>query len=194
MKTSNFYSILLIAFCFLTINAFGQDEKDEMAPREKWTLQTTQGTIKAINKETREITLMGTNGNLVTITANESAERFDELVVGDVIVFDYWTYMMAEFREPTAAELAEPIVMIAEAAKAPKDADPGLVVGAMVKAVVSIEILNRPNMLGTVKGPMGNYMTIQMEDKEFITKLHIGQVFILTYAEAMVMSLEKVSK
>lgn len=193
MKKFKYYSVLFIAFCFLSINANGQEGKDDMAPREKWSLITTQGTIKTIDKETREVTLMGTNGGLVTITADESAERFDELVVDDVIVFDYWTYMKAEFRAPTAEELAEPLVMIAEAGKAPKDADPGVIVGAVVKAVVSIEMLNRPNMLAAVKGPRGNYMTIQMEDREFITKLHIGQVFILTYAEAMVMSLDKVN-
>ncbi len=32
-----------------------------------------------------------------------------------------------------------------------------------------------------------------MEDEELIKKLHIGQVLILTYAEAIAVSLEKVS-
>jgi hypothetical protein len=48
-------------------------------------------------------------------------------------------------------------------------------------------------MLAVVSGPGGNYVTIPMEDAEFMTKLHIGQVFILTYAEAMAVSLEKVA-
>jgi hypothetical protein len=33
-----------------------------------------------------------------------------------------------------------------------------------------------------------------MEDAEFMTKLRIGQVLILTYAEAMAVSLEKVAE
>ena len=119
-------------------------------------------------------------------------ERFDEIAVNDIITFDYYTYLMAEFRQPTAEELEEPIVMIAEAGKAPEGMDPAAEIGAIVQAVVSIEVLNRPFMLATVKGPQGNYLTIQMEDEELIQKLHIGQVFILTYAEAIAVSLEKI--
>ena len=39
-----------------------------------------------------------------------------------------------------------------------------------------------------------DYVTIQMEDRALIKELHIGQVVILTYAEAVAISLEKVNK
>ncbi len=191
MKTPKIYSLVLIAFIFLGINVYAQEDQDIGTSREKWSLVTLQGTVTDIVKETREITLMGSKGDLVTITASDAVERFDEISIDDVITFDYWTYMMAEFRQPTAEELAEPLVVIAEGGKAPEGVDPAAVVGAIIKAVVTIEVLNRPNMLATVKGPRGNYMTIEMEDKELITQLHIGQVVILTYAEAIVVSLKK---
>lgn len=152
-----------------------------------------QGTVTEIVKETRDITLRGTDGNLVTITAGEAVERFDEIEVGDVITFEYWEYLKAEFRKPTAEELEEPLVVMAEGGKAPEGMDPGAVVGAMVKAVVSIEALNRPLMIATVKGPRGNYVAIPMQDEILITELNIGQVLILTYAEAVAVSLTKVS-
>ena len=101
-------------------------------------------------------------------------------------------YMKAEFRQPTAEELEEPLVVLVEGGRAPDSTDPAGIVGAEVKAVVTIEILNRPYMQVTVKGPRGNYTTLPMEDAELITQLHIGQVVILTYTEAMVVSLEKV--
>jgi len=191
MKTTKIYSLVLIAFIFLGINVYAQEDQDIGTSREKWSLVTLQGTVTDILKETREITLMGSKGDLVTITASDAVERFDEIAIDDVITFDYWTYMMAEFRQPTAEELAEPLVVIAEGGKAPEGVDPAAVVGAIIKAVVTIEVLNRPNMLATVKGPRGNYITIEMEDKELITQLHIGQVVILTYAEAIVVSLKK---
>jgi len=151
------------------------------------------GTVTAINPETREITLIGKDGGLMTVTAGEEVERFDEIAVDDIIEFDYYTYIKAEFREPTEEEKAEPVQMLMEAGKATKEMAPAGAVGAVVKAVVTIEALNRPLMLATVSGPNGNYVSIPMEDAEFMTKLHIGQVFILTYAEAMAVSLEKVS-
>ena len=180
---------------FLTIMTFSvtAQENMEIPSREKLTLESMQGTVTAIDADTRDITLMGPEGNLITVTASEEIERFDEITVNDVISFEYWTYMMAEFREPTAAEIEEPIVVLAEGIKATEDMDPGAAVGAIVKAVVSIEALNRPFMLVTVQGPLGNFLTIPVEDEEMLKKLHIGQVLILTYAEAVVLSLEKIN-
>jgi len=159
--------------------------------REDWNVSTVTGTVNAIAKETRQITLMGSEGNLVTVTAGEAVERFDEIAVGDKITFDYVVYVKAEFRAPTPEELAEPMVIVAEAAKAPENLAPAGAVGAMVKAVVTIEALNRPFMLGTVKGPGGNYLTLPLKDPVFMEKLHIGQVLILTYAETTAVSLTK---
>ena len=192
MKTFKIYSFAIIALTLLSIHSFAQDSKDNRPPKEKWSLVTMEGTVTEIVKETREITLMGPEGGLVTITADEAVERFDEIAVDDVITFDYYTYMMAEFRKPTAEEIAEPVVVIAEAGKAPEGMDPAAVVGAVVKAVVTIEALNRPFMLAIVQGPAGNFLTIEMEDAELITELNIGQVIILYYAEAIAISLTKV--
>jgi len=189
MKTPKIYAIVLIVIASLTFNTYAQDKRPS---REKWDQVSMQGTVTAINAETREITLMGTDGGLVTMTAEEEVERFDEIAVDDVIKFDYYTYMKAEFRDPTPEEVAEPVQMIAEAGKAPEGIDPAAVVGAVVKAVVTIEALNRPFMLATVSGPNGNYVSIPMEDEELMKELHIGEVLILTYAEAVAVALEKV--
>lgn len=189
MRKFRFYSIVLIAIA-LNTNAFGQE--DVRPPKEKWSLVDMRGTVTEISKETRDITLLGPQGNLVTITASDAVKRFDEIAVDDVIEFQFWTYMKAEFRDPTPEEIAEPIQMLVEAGVAPEGMDPEAAVGAIVKAIVTIEVLNRPYMLVTIKGPQGNFMTLQMEDKELIKELHIGQVVIFTYAEAIVVSLDKV--
>jgi hypothetical protein len=192
MKTIKFYSLALIAFTILSVNVLAQESKDKRPPKEKWSFVTMRGTVTEIVKENRAITLMGSKGDLITFTADESVERFDEITVDDVLTIDYYTYMMAEFRKPTAQEIAEPLIVIAEAGKAPEGMDPAAVVGAVVKAVVTIEALNRPFMMATVKGPAGNFLTIDMEDAELITELNIGQVLILYYAEATAISLTKV--
>ena len=189
MKSPKIYAIALVAMVLLSVNSYAQEKRPS---REKWEQVSMQGTITDIDAETREITLMGTDGGLVTITAGEDVERFDEIAVDDVIKFDYYTYIKAEFRDPTPEEVAEPIQIIAEAGKAPEGMDPAAVVGAVVKAVVTIEALNRPFMVATVSGPNGNYVSIPMEDEKLMTELHIGEVLILTYAEAVAVELEKV--
>ncbi len=189
MKAPKIYAIALIVIASLTFNTYAQDKRPS---REKWDQVSMQGTVTDINAETRDITLMGTDGGLMTITAGEDVERFDEISIDDVIKFDYYTYIKAEFRDPTPEEVAEPVQMVAEAGKAPEGVDPAAVVGAVVKAVVTIEALNRPFMIATVSGPNGNYVSIPMEDEELMKELHIGEVLILTYAEAVAIALEKV--
>ena len=190
MKTTKIYLLLLLVLAFITPKVYGQEN---LPTKEKWNLETMQGTVTKIVKESREVTIMGAKGNLVTITASDQIERFDEIAVGDVITVEYGEYMMAEFREPTAEELAEPLVILKEGGKASKDMDPGAVVGAMVRAVVTIEAINRPYMMVVVQGPGGNFVTIDVVDGELIQKLHVGQVVILTYAEAVAVSLTKIS-
>ena len=189
MKSPKIYAIVFLVMAFLSVNTYAQDKRPS---REKWDQISMQGTVTEINAETKEITLMGTDGGLVTMTAGEEVERFDEIAVDDVIKFEYYTYIKAEFRDPTPEEVAEPVQMIAEAGKAPEGIDPAAVVGAVVKAVVTIEALNRPFMVATVSGPNGNYVSIPMEDEKLMTELHIGEVLILTYAEAVAIALEKV--
>lgn len=192
MNSNKLHYFLLSIVLLVSVNLTAQDENSTPS-REKANLVTMQGTVTEVNKETRDITLMGTDGNLVTLTAGDNIERFDEIEIDDVMTFEYMEYLKAEFRKPTAEEIAEPLVIMAEGGKAPEGMDPAGVLGAMVKAVVTIEVLNRPYMTATIKGPRGNYLTLPVEDESLMVKLNIGQVFILTYAEAVAISLTKIS-
>ncbi|GGZ72969.1 hypothetical protein GCM10007028_07540 [Algibacter mikhailovii] len=177
----------------MTFNlSFAQEAKNDMPTKEKVAYVELMGTIKEINKETREITVIGSEGELHTFTAGEDVKRFDEIAVGEVITFGFYKFLKAEFRKPTEEEIAEPLMVIADAEKAGMDMEPGVVIGAMVKAVVTIQVINLTYMYVTIKGPQGNYTTIDVEDEELIKKLHVGQVVIMTYGEAIAVSLTKV--
>ena len=101
---------------------------------------------------------------------------------------------MAEFRNPTIEELVEPFVVIGAAEKAGLEESPYAGEAVIVRAIVTIEIINRPNMFVTVRGPRGNYLTIDVQDEQLIEQLNVGEVGILTYAEAVAISLEKIQK
>ena len=177
---------LLALALLLTLNLFAQED------RAAWFSEELQGTITALDTDSREVTVVGQEGNIVTLMAGEEVERFNELEVGDLIKLEYWTFMMAEFRNPSPEELAEPLVILAEAGKVDLDMPPGAAIGALVKAVVTVEVINRPYMDVVVKGPQGNFMTIPVEDPELIEMLNVGKVVILTYGEAMALYIEKI--
>jgi len=193
MKILKIYS-LLIAFLLVTINVNAQNSlESKLAPKEKISVVTLKGTVSSIEKETREITLIGERGEMVSFVADDAIERFDEIGVGDAIAVEYRRYMKAEFRAPTAEEIAEPLFVIEDARKTTKDKDPGAVAGGLIRAVVTIEAIHRPLMIVVVQGPEGNFATIEAEDVSLLEKLHVGQVVILTYAEVVAISLEKLS-
>ena len=182
MKKQTLLSIALL----LTMNLFAQED------REMFYSEELQGTITALDTESREVTVIGQEGNIVTLIAGDEVERFNELEIGDLIKLEYWIYMMAEFRNPTKEELAEPLVIIAEAGKVDLDLPPGAAIGALVKAVVTVEVINRPFMDVVVQGPQGNFMTIPVDDPSLIEMLNVGKVVILTYGEAMALYIEKI--
>ena len=180
MKFLKNHVILLFVLLFALNLSFAQETENEIPTKEKYAFVELMGTIKEINKETREITVIGEEGELHTFTASEDIKRFDEIEVGEVITFGFYKFIKAEFRQPTAEEIAEPLV------------EPGAVIGAVIKAVVTIQVINLPYMYVTIQGPRGKFITMDVEDAELIKKLHVGQIVILTYGEAIAVSLTKV--
>lgn len=174
--------------------AFAQEGTERRPTREGWEEMTIEAVVESIDPETRQLLLRGPKGDLATVTASENVTRFNEIEVGDVIKTQFWTYIKAEFREPTAAEKAEPLVVIGELGKAAMDKPPAAAVGETIKAVVTIEVINRPDMFVVVKGPRGNYLSIPVLDKDLITQLKVGEVVVMTYAEAIVFMLEKIER
>ena len=182
---------LVFLFSLGAMSALAAPGTDKPLVKEKTDKMSIQATVQQIDRETRSVTLMGPNGSLMTIKAGPEVKRLDEFKKGDAVVAEYLSYISAEFRTPTADEEKQPLVVVAEADKAPANVDPGASIGAVIRAVVSIEIINRPGMEVTVKGPRGNYVTLPVEDEELITQINIGQQLIMTYIEMVALSLVK---
>ena len=184
--------ITLLLTLSLALPAFAQTScEDKPLAKEKWIRVNIQASVENINAEKREITLKGPQGKLVTMTASEAVERFDEIKVGDTVQAEYWTFLRAEFREPTAEEKATPLVVLAEASRATKEVDPAGAVGAVVKAVVKVVAIDYEGKKVAIQGPRGNFMILPVEDDAVLNNLKIEEVVIMTYAEAVALSLTK---
>jgi hypothetical protein len=184
--------ITLLITLMLAVPAFAQTSAGDKPPvKEKWIRVKLEASVEKINAEKREITLKGPQGNLVTLTATEAVKRFDEIKVGDTVRAEYLTFLRAEFREPTAEEKATPLVVLAEAGRAPKEVDPAGVVGAVVKAVVKVVAINTEEKKVAIQGPRGNFLILPVRDEAVLKNLKVGEIVIMTYAEAVALSLSK---
>jgi len=167
---------------------------EEPLSREKTVLVTVEASIEAVDYTNREVVLKGPLGNKVTFTVDKSVKRFDEFKVGDVVRADYYVSVAAELREPTAQEKETPFVMLEEAGKAPPGTSPAAGGLRRFKVVATIEGLDRPTQTVTVRGPRGNYLTVRAQDPSRLTQLRIGDTVVVTYTEALAVSLEKAEK
>ena len=183
---------VLVFISIFSLSTVASEDGGGFLVKEAWDHVEVQARVQHVDMKAREVDLMGPHGNLLTVVVSDEVNRLNEIKVDDMVSVEYVTYMSAEFRTPTEEEEKNPLVVVAGAAKAPANIAPGVEMGAVVKAVVSIEIINLPNMEVTIKGPRGNYVTIPTEDKKMMTEINVGQRLVMIYAEAVALSLEKV--
>jgi hypothetical protein len=164
---------------------------DKPLEKEAWNLVEAEATVVAINASTREVTLQDAAGNLATVIAGEAVERFDEIQVGDSVRSEYWTYLRAEFREPTAEEQENPLLVLAEAGQAPPESAPAAEVGALIKAVVKVVAIDTAGREVAIQGPRGRIEILPVLDDAVLNNLEVGEPVIMTYVQAIALSLDK---
>ena len=181
----------LFATALLGLAAAGLAQTNPPLSAERAALVSVTAKVQAIDQTTREVTLKGPLGNLVTFTVDSRVARLNEVKVGDDVTAEYYVSVAADVRPPTEAEKANPYQELTEKAKAPAGTQPAAGGLRVVKAVVTIEGLDRPTKSVTVKGPKGNLATIEVADVANLPKLRIGDTVIVTYTEALAVSLQK---
>ena len=147
--------------------------------------------ISAIDAETREVTLELPQGGYVTVVAGPDIQRFDEFAVGDAIVATYVTSLAGELREPNPEELENPWQELDAAAIAGLDMPPGVAGLRVIKAVCTIEGMNRVAGTAMIQDPRGKYHMIGDIPAERFEGVKLGDTVVIVYSEAMALTLEK---
>jgi hypothetical protein len=171
------------------------DTKPEMITRSGSVLRTYTGTIIDIDyaEADRELTLKDSQGGIETFVVGKTVQGLNEAKVGDKVSVDYYLGYNAEVRKPTAEEAQNPLVVVESVGRATgraePDADPASSVGRRIRAVVTIEGMDRAAQTVTVKGPRGKYYVARVADPSNFDKVHIGDTIVLTFTEATAISL-----
>lgn len=179
----------LVAAFFLT-SLVTVSATDYVPTREDISFGTDVATITAIDREERTVSLQYEDGRTEQFAVGEELKGFDMVDVGDRVMAGYARSLALELRAPTPEEMENPLEVMTEMWE--DEVKQGTrSVGQVTHAVTTVEVLDRINMTATLKGPLGNYFTIDVRDAEMITKVNIGDTVVATYTEAVVLSLEK---
>jgi len=162
---------------------------------EETILVTVTAKVQAIDLAKREVTLKGPAGNEVTFTVDQRVKRLDEVKVGDDVTADYYVSVAGELRAPTEDEKKNPVSIIEAGARAPKGTEPAAGALRVIKIVTTVEGLDLPTQSVTLKGqgPMGHTATVRAKNVDNLKKLRLGDTIVVTYTEALAVSVEKVS-
>jgi hypothetical protein len=158
---------------------------------ERSILVSVSARVEALDLATRKATLKGPLGNVVSFVVDQRVQRLNEVKVGDYVTADYYISLAGELRAPTEAEKAEPIQVFADAARAPMGTTPAGGALAVIKLVATVVGLDLPSMTVSLQGPAGNIGDLRAESVENIKKLRLGDTIVVTYTEALAISLEK---
>ena len=195
MKNSFITKLFGVALLAFSMAAQGQDKPAmHNMTAEDSVLVSATATVQALDLEKRELTLKDALGNETTVTVDKAVKRLNEVKIGDEVTVKYYVSVAAELREPTAEEKKNPLVVLEGAAKAPKGVAPAAGGLRVIRVVATVEGLERPTRLVTLKGPRGNYLSVRARDVKRLEKLHLGDTIVVTFTEALAVGVEKTKK
>jgi hypothetical protein len=150
----------LVACLALALPMLAQAEHHEEAQADAETsvramAMEAEAVITAIDLETREVTLQGSTGSSFTLQSQDKAIKLEDVKVGDTVVVTYLAALESQLREPTAEEIAEPWVELEEEVISDDAALPGIADMRVIRAVVTIEGMNREFGTVTIKDSRG---------------------------------------
>jgi hypothetical protein len=171
----------------------GEEAAKAVPTREESVIITMVAKVAAVNQETREVTLEDELGKKVTLVAGDKVQRLSEVAVGDTVEAEYLLSLAFELRAPTVAEIAEPLQIMEGGGRAAATAAPAGGAARVIKAVCTIEGLDRPTATVTLKGPLGGLNVVRVADVNNLPKLRIGDPVVVTFTEALAIGLKKVT-
>jgi hypothetical protein len=184
------WGISLGVMFMVSLLAGGCATDQEKPTVERSWVETTTATVEALDLTNRIVTLRGPQGNVMSLTVDESVKNLPQVKVGDQVVAKYY--------ESVAVRMAEPGDPAATAASGLTAAKPGGmpagVAARQVTVTASVEAIDKKTPSITLKGPEGNVVTVRVLDPKNLEKVKVGDKLAITYTEALAISVERAGK
>jgi hypothetical protein len=182
----------LLSYLLLSSLFVASADAQEVLSAKQSTLVTVTAAIQTIDYETREVTLVGQLGNSISFVVDQRIRRLAEFSVNDEVVAKYYVSLAGELREPTPLERRTPLVVLEGAGTAPEGTSPAGGALRAFQVVATVIGLDLPTQSVNLQGPRGNTGIIVAQNLDNLKALSLGDTIILTYTEALAISLEKV--
>jgi hypothetical protein len=148
--------------------------------------------VVAIDKASRTVTLKGPQGNVVDVVAGDDVKNFDQIKVGDLVVVSYVQSLSLELQKTKTG--AGGISSQSAVVTAKPGERPAAAAGREVTAIAKVTAVNKKAKTISLKGPRGNTVTLDVHNPEQFKVVKVGDQVLVTYTEAMAISVEPAPK
>jgi Cu/Ag efflux protein CusF len=152
-------------------------------------LVTATARVKAIDLQTRHVTLERADGSEVMLYVDDTVRNLPQVKVGDEVKASYYESLAYEVKKPGTAA---PGATVAEEAGRAKLGEKPAGAGARVTtAVLTITGIDKAAGTVTLQGPTGRVTTVKARDPRNLERVAVGDLVEVTYTEAMAVSVDK---
>ena len=144
-------------------------------------------TITAIDKATRDVTLKGPEGNLLTVTAGQEVKNFDKLKVGDKVDLQYVEALTLELKKGGGLIVSR--TEKAGAAAAKPGEKPAAGAGRQVTIIADVVAVDAAKQVITLKGPQRT-VDLRIPDPEQFKRIAKGDQVEAKYTQAVALTVE----
>ena len=149
---------------------------------------STTATVKAIDQETRRVTLQRSDGSLLKFTAGDEVRNLAQVEVGDEVTVAYYESLAYEVKKPGDAT---PGAAVAEGlGRAELGEKPAGIVGQAVTLTATIAGIDKGEGTVTLRSAEGELTTIKARHPENLERVAVGDLVEITYTEALAISVE----
>ncbi len=148
-------------------------------------------TVVAIDLQKRIVTLKGPDGEVRDIKVGEEAVNLPQVKVGDLVTVKFYESIAVEVIKPgTAAGAGETSAIV----RAKPGEMPGGMAVRQVSVTATITAIDKQKSNMTLKGPEGKLNVVKVQDPANLEKVKVGDELLITYTEALAISVEHVKK
>jgi hypothetical protein len=146
--------------------------------------------VEAINHETREVTLLVSEGESVTFTASEEARNLDQVDVGDRVMAEYVQNTTIQVVAGDGSEAA--VGAISAVGRSEQGDMPGMAAINTVMITATVEEINIEANTFKLKNAEGEIHEYVARDPKNLKMAEVGDIVVITLTEAIAVVVEEV--
>jgi Cu/Ag efflux protein CusF len=159
-----------------------------MAGKGEGAVLRVRGTVSAVDKENKTITLKGPRGRTVTLDVQDPS-KLEAVKVGDPVIGSYVEAVTVQLKP---AGSATPSATVSEARGGSKPGEnPAGAIRREITVTGKIVRIDAKAQRVTLEGPKGGQETIKVKDPKHLEGVKVGDLVEVTYLQALVVALDK---